>query len=72
MYLPLRLFFLFTSYTKHLTLITILHHLITLIFRRIIHRDLKPENVVLKSTETRITYKLIDLGYAKVNMIINT
>ncbi|XP_023335610.1 inhibitor of nuclear factor kappa-B kinase subunit beta isoform X2 [Eurytemora carolleeae] len=33
--------------------------------RRIIHRDLKPENVVLKSTQTRMVYKLIDLGYAK-------
>jgi len=33
--------------------------------RRIIHRDLKPENVVLKSTESRIIFKLIDLGYAK-------
>ena len=34
-------------------------------FRRIIHRDLKPENVVLQATQTRIVYKLIDLGYAK-------
>jgi len=33
--------------------------------RRIIHRDLKPENVVLKKTESRTVYKLIDLGYAK-------
>ena len=33
--------------------------------RRIIHRDLKPENVVLKKSETRTVYKLIDLGYAK-------
>ena len=34
--------------------------------RRIIHRDLKPENVVMKGAEdTRLVYKLIDLGYAK-------
>ena len=33
--------------------------------RRIIHRDLKPENVVLTQTESRVVYKLIDLGYAK-------
>ena len=33
--------------------------------RRIIHRDLKPENVVMKGTEARTVYKLIDLGYAK-------
>ena len=33
--------------------------------RRIIHRDLKPENIVMKSTEVRTVYKLIDLGYAK-------
>ena len=33
--------------------------------RRIIHRDLKPENIVLKKTESRLVYKLIDLGYAK-------
>ena len=42
-------------------------------FRRIIHRDLKPENVVLKSTESRIIFKLIDLGYAKVwDLVIGT
>ena len=28
-------------------------------------RDLKPENVVLKQEESRLVYKLIDLGYAK-------
>jgi len=33
--------------------------------RRIMHRDLKPENIVLKPSESRIIYKLIDLGYAK-------
>jgi len=33
--------------------------------RRIIHRDLKPENIVMKKTEARTVYKLIDLGYAK-------
>ncbi len=33
--------------------------------RRIIHRDFKPENIVLKQTDERIVYKLIDLGYAK-------
>ena len=30
-----------------------------------IARDLKPENVVLKQEESRLVYKLIDLGYAK-------
>ena len=33
--------------------------------RRIIHRDLKPENIVMKQTQSRLIYKLIDLGYAK-------
>ena len=33
--------------------------------RRIIHRDIKPENVVMKATDPRLVYKLIDLGYAK-------
>ena len=33
--------------------------------RRIIHRDIKPENVVMKAADTRLVYKLIDLGYAK-------
>uniref|UniRef100_A0A1B6DI45 IkappaB kinase n=1 Tax=Clastoptera arizonana TaxID=38151 RepID=A0A1B6DI45_9HEMI len=33
---------------------------------RIIHRDLKPENIVLQEgPNNEITYKLIDLGYAK-------
>ena len=31
----------------------------------LICRDLKPENVVLKQEESRLVYKLIDLGYAK-------
>ena len=33
--------------------------------RRIIHRDLKPENIVMKQSQSRLIYKLIDLGYAK-------
>ncbi|XP_064639007.1 inhibitor of nuclear factor kappa-B kinase subunit alpha-like isoform X2 [Lineus longissimus] len=33
--------------------------------KRIIHRDIKPDNIVLKPTEDKIIYKLIDLGYAK-------
>lgn len=32
---------------------------------RIIHRDLKPENVVLQDQTGEVTYKIIDLGYAK-------
>ncbi|GLH08496.1 Serine/threonine-protein kinase tricorner [Gryllus bimaculatus] len=32
---------------------------------KITHRDLKPENIVLQQNESRIVYKLIDLGYAK-------
>lgn len=32
---------------------------------RIIHRDLKPENIVLQNANSRVLYKLIDLGYAK-------
>ncbi|XP_071952102.1 inhibitor of nuclear factor kappa-B kinase subunit beta-like [Antedon mediterranea] len=33
---------------------------------RVIHRDLKPENVIMQKNEDgTITYKLIDLGYAK-------
>ncbi|KAG7206536.1 hypothetical protein KM043_003879 [Ampulex compressa] len=31
----------------------------------ITHRDLKPENIVLQGGENAISYKLIDLGYAK-------
>ncbi|XP_012234251.1 inhibitor of nuclear factor kappa-B kinase subunit beta [Linepithema humile] len=31
----------------------------------ITHRDLKPENIVLQSEKNMISYKLIDLGYAK-------
>ncbi|XP_054708715.1 inhibitor of nuclear factor kappa-B kinase subunit alpha-like [Uloborus diversus] len=32
---------------------------------RIIHRDLKPENIVLQDCNERVSFKLIDLGYAK-------
>ncbi|KAM3836725.1 inhibitor of nuclear factor kappa-B kinase subunit alpha isoform 1-T1 [Vipera latastei] len=32
---------------------------------RIIHRDLKPENIVLQDEAGKVTYKIIDLGYAK-------
>ncbi|XP_043260785.1 inhibitor of nuclear factor kappa-B kinase subunit alpha-like isoform X2 [Colletes gigas] len=33
--------------------------------KSITHRDLKPENIVLQEEHDNITYKLIDLGYAK-------
>ncbi|XP_012527846.1 inhibitor of nuclear factor kappa-B kinase subunit beta isoform X2 [Monomorium pharaonis] len=32
---------------------------------KITHRDLKPENIVLQDEQNMISYKLIDLGYAK-------
>nr|CAD7200612.1 unnamed protein product [Timema douglasi] len=32
---------------------------------RITHRDLKPENIVLQVNDEKVSYKLIDLGYAK-------
>ncbi|XP_066991202.2 inhibitor of nuclear factor kappa-B kinase subunit alpha [Anabrus simplex] len=32
---------------------------------KITHRDLKPENIVLQQKDSKIVYKLIDLGYAK-------
>ncbi|KZC08202.1 Inhibitor of nuclear factor kappa-B kinase subunit beta [Dufourea novaeangliae] len=34
-------------------------------FNNITHRDLKPENIVLQDERDKISYKLIDLGYAK-------
>ncbi|XP_053973382.1 inhibitor of nuclear factor kappa-B kinase subunit alpha-like [Hylaeus volcanicus] len=33
--------------------------------KNITHRDLKPENIVLQDEHDNISYKLIDLGYAK-------
>ena len=45
--------------TEILSALSFLHNI------GVIHADLKPENVVLQATQTRIVYKLIDLGYAK-------